>query len=110
MVPVWQSIAFYQGTGVLHVAGAADGWEPFVAQGGPYLPCLDPERSPGLAGRFRSFGTFGLALPPGQPGGAARELASTGRCVLLTNDAELAGVVVARDLRKTVSALRSAAR
>jgi hypothetical protein len=110
MVPVWQSIVFYQGVGALHVAGAADGWEPFVAQGGPYLTCFDPGRSPGLAGRFRSIGSFGLALPPGQPGEAARELASTGRCVLLTNDAELAGVVAARDLRKTVSALRSAAR
>ena len=110
MVPVWQSIAFYQGTGALHIAGAADGWEPVVSSGGPYLACFDPDASPGLAERFRSSGSFGLALPPGQPGEAARELASTGRCVLLTNDAELAGVVAARDLRKTVSALRSAAR
>jgi hypothetical protein len=110
MVPVWQSIAFYQGTGALHVAGSADGWEPVVSSGGPYLMCFDPEVSPGLAGRYGTSGGFGLALPPGQPGEAARELASTGRCVLLTNDAELAGVVAARDLRKTVSALRSAVR
>ncbi len=106
MVPVWQSITFYQGTGALHIAGAADGWEPFVAAGGPYLTCFDPEVSPGLAGRFRSSGSFGLALPPGQPGEAARDLASGGRCVLLTNDAELAGVVAARDLRKVVASLR----
>ncbi len=110
MVPVWQSIAFYQGMGALHVSGTADGWESVVSSGGPYLMCFDPEASPGLAGRYRSSGSFGLALPPGQPGAAVRELASTGRCVLLTNDAELAGVVAARDLRKTVSALRSAAR
>jgi len=110
MVPVWQSIAFYQGTGALHVAGSADGWEPVVSSGGRYLMCFDPEVSPGLAGRYGTSGGFGLALPPGQPGEAARALASTGRCVLLTNDAELAGVVAARDLRKTVSALRSAVR
>ncbi len=110
MVPVWQSIAFYQGTGALHLSGPADGWGPVVSSGGPYLACFDPEASPGLAERFRSSGSFGLALPPGQPGEAARELASTGRCALLTNDAELAGVVAARDLRKAVSTLRSAAR
>lgn len=110
MVPVWQSIAFYQGTGTLHVAGAADGWEPFVAADGPYLTCFDPEASPGLAGRFGSSGSFGLALHPGEPKEAAREIASTGRCVLLTNDAELSGRVAARDLRKSVSALRSATR
>ena len=110
MVPVWQSVAFYQGMGTLHVSGVADGWEPVVSSGGPYLVCFDPEMSPGLAGRFRFSDSFELALPPGQPGEAAKELASTGRCVLLTNDAELAGVVAARDLRKTVSALRSAAR
>ena len=110
MVPVWQSIAFYQGTGALHIAGTADGWEPVLSAGGPYLTCFDPDASPGLAERFRSSGSFGLALPPGEPGEAARELASTGRCVLLTHDADLVGVVAARDLRKTVSALRSATR
>lgn len=110
MVPVWQSIAFYQGMGALHIAGAADGWEPLVSSGGPYLACFDPEASPGLAGHFRSSGSFGLALPPGEPGEEARELAATGRCVLLTHNADLAGIVAARDLRKTVSALRSAAR
>jgi hypothetical protein len=109
MVPVWSSIAFYQGMGALHVAGAADGWEPVISSGGPYLACFDPEASPELAGRFRSSGSFGLALPPGQPGGTAKELVATGRCFLLTNDAELAGVVAARDLRKTVEALQSAA-
>jgi hypothetical protein len=110
MVPVWQSIAFYQGMGALHVSGAADGWEPVASSGGPYLVCFDPEASPGLAAHFRSSGNYGLALPPGQPGQAAKELASTGRCVLLTNGADLASAVAARDLRKTVSALRSAAR
>jgi hypothetical protein len=109
MMPVWSSVAFYQGIGALHVAGSADGWEPFVALGGPYLACFDPEKSPRLADRFRSFGSFGLALPPGEPGGAARKLASTGRCFLLTNDGELSGRVAARDLRKTVSALRGVA-
>lgn len=110
MMPVWSSVAFYQGAGALHLAGAADGWEPVVSSGGPYLTCFDPEASPALAGHFRSSGSFGLALPHGQPGESARKLASTGRCVLLTNDTELAGVVAARDLRKTVSALQSAAR
>jgi hypothetical protein len=43
MVPVWSSIAFYQGMGALHVAGAADGWEPVISSGGPYLACFDPE-------------------------------------------------------------------
>lgn len=110
MVPVWQSIAFYGGTGTLHVAGAADGWEPFVAQGGPYLPCFDPDGSPGLADLFRSSGSFGLALPPGRPGGAAKELAATGRCFLLANDGELSGRVAARDLRKVVASLRGVGR
>lgn len=109
MTPVWSSLAFYQGVGALHVAGEADGWEPFVASGGPYVTCFDPEKSPKLADRFRSSGTFGLALAPGEPGDAARELASTGRCFILTNDGELSGRVAARDLRKTVSALRGAA-
>lgn len=110
MMPVWASIAFYQGIGALHVAGAADGWEPFIASGGPYLTCFDPDGSPTLASRFRSSGSFGLALPPGEPGGTARALASTGRCFLLTNDGELSGRVPARDLRKTASALRGAAK
>jgi hypothetical protein len=110
MTPVWQSIAFYQGLGALHLAGPADGWEPFVAPGGPYLACFDPERSPKLADRFRSAGSFGLALPPGAAGSAARELAATGRCVLLTNDGELAGRVAARDLRRVVAALRGVGR
>lgn len=35
MMPIWASIAFYQGTGALHIAGAADGWEPLIARGGP---------------------------------------------------------------------------
>lgn len=106
MMPVWSSVAFYQGIGALHLAGAADGWEPVVSSGGPYLTCFDPDASPALAGHFRSSGSFGLALPPGQPGSAARELASTGRCFLLTNDAELASVVAVRDLRKVVASLR----
>jgi len=109
MVPLWSSVAFYQGMGVLHVAGAADAWGPFVTHGGPYLTCFDPEGSPKLADRFRSSGAYGLALPPDDPGGAARELASTGRCFVLTNDGELSGRVAARDLRKSVSALRAAA-
>ncbi len=109
MMPLWGSVAFYGGTGALHLAGTADGWEPFIASGGPYLTVFGPESSPGLANRFRSFGSFGLALPPGQPGGVARELASTGRCFLLTHDGELSGRVAARDLRKSASALRAAA-
>ena len=108
MMPLWGSIAFYGGTGALHLAGAADGWKPFVASGGPYLPVFDPEASPGLADRLRSFGSFGLALPPGQPDAIARELASTGRCFLLTHDNELSGRVAARDLRKAVASLRGA--
>jgi hypothetical protein len=108
MLPVWQSIRFYQGLGVLHLAGAADRWKPLIAAGGPYLPCFDPGRSPELAVRVRGArDAYGLALPPGPPGEAARELARTGRCVLLTNDAELASAVHARDLRKVVADLRS---
>jgi len=108
MLPVWQSIRFYQGLGVLHLAGAADRWKPLIAAGGPYLPCFDPGRSPELAVRVRGArDAYGLALPPGPPGEAARELARTGRCVLLTNDAELASAVHARDLRKVVTDLRS---
>lgn len=107
MMPVWSSVAFYQGMGALHVAGAADGWEPFVAAGGPYITCFDPEKSPSLANRFRSSGSFGLALPPGGPGTVAGELASTGRCFLLTNDGELSGRVAARDLRRVVARVAS---
>ena len=109
MTPIWQSIIFYQAIGALHVAGSADGWEPFVAAGGSYLTCFDPERSTGLARRFRSVGNFGLALPPSTRSGAASELVSTGRCFVLTNDRELYGRVAVRDLRKVVSTLRSTA-
>jgi hypothetical protein len=109
MQPVWQSIRFYQGTGVLHVAGAADGWMSLISVGGPYLPCFNPAESPELAAYARSTQCMhGLALPPGPVDQAAGELARTGRCVLVTNTAELAGTVAARDLRKAVNVLRSA--
>jgi hypothetical protein len=109
MLPVWQSIQFYQGLGVLHLAEVADGWKPMIATGGPYLPCFDPDQSPELAAYVRGTqDTYGLALPPGPPGEAAGELARTGRCAILTNNAELAGTVSARDLRKVVEALRGA--
>lgn len=109
MMPIWQSIAFYQGMGVLHLAGAADSWEPFASMGGQYLVCFDPQKSPKLTERFRSSGAFGLALPPGESSESYRELVETGRCILLTHDQELAGIIAARDLRKSVSALRGAA-
>lgn len=109
MQPVWGSIQFYQGLGVLHLAGAADGWKPMISESGPYLPCFDPDQSPELAAYVReSQNTYGLALPPGPPGDAAGELARTDRCAILTNDAELASTVSARDLRKVVATLRGA--
>lgn len=107
--PVWQSIHFYQGIGVLHLAGAADGWRQLVAVGGPYLPCFDPDQSPLLAAQVRGAALpYGLALPPAAASVAARTLARGERCALLTNDDELAGRVPARDLRKVASALRGA--
>lgn len=107
MTPVWASIAFYGGAGVLHIAGAADGWEPLVSRGGPYITCFDPDKPPKLVERFRSSGSFGLALPPGEPGSLAKELARNGRCAVLAHDSELSGRVAARDLRKEVASLGS---
>lgn len=106
MMPVWSSVAFYQGMGALHVAGPADGWEPFISSGGPYLTCFNPDESPALADRFRSSGPFGLALSPGKTSDMARDLAATGRCFILTNDGELSGRVAARDLREAITSLR----
>lgn len=106
MAPVWSSVAFYNGTGALHAAGKADGWEPFIVRGGPYIPCFDPDESSKIAERFRLSGAFGLALPPGGPSNVAKELAGNGRCAILTHDGELSGRVAARDLRKEVASLR----
>jgi hypothetical protein len=107
MTPVWSSVAFYGGTGALHLPGEADGWEAFVAGGGPYITCFDPDGSPKLARRFRESGAFGLALSPGEKSSAAKELAGTGRCAILTHDGELSGRVAARDLRKEVASFGS---
>lgn len=100
LAPLWGSVAFYRALGVLHLAGEADGWQAVVERGGPYVPCFDPDASPGLAaiavGRER--GLFGLALPPGPVSARARELASSDRCALVTHTRELAGAVASRDL------------
>jgi hypothetical protein len=107
--PVWQSIRFYQGLGVLHLAGAADGWLALIEEGGAYLPCFNPECAPALAAHARNAAgkLFGLALP-GPIGDDLRELAHSGRCALVTNERELAGVVPARDLPRVVGELCAA--
>ncbi|MCC6224201.1 MAG: hypothetical protein IT201_12015 [Thermoleophilia bacterium] len=100
LAPLWGSVAFYRALGVLHLAGAADGWAAVIERGGPYVPCFDPDASPGLAGLVagRERGLFGLALPPGPRSARARELAGSERCALVTHTRELAGVVASRDL------------
>lgn len=100
LAPLWGSVAFYRALGVLHLAGAADGWEEVIERGGPYVPCFDPDASPGLAAftAGRERGLFGLALPPGPVSARARALAASERCALVTHTRELAGAVASRDL------------
>jgi hypothetical protein len=107
MAPVWGTIRFYRALGLLHLHGPADGWESFVAAGGPYLCCFDPDAALGLANA--ASGLCAVAAPPGPTGPAARELASSGRCVLLTHDRELAGRVPGRDLAGVAAQLRAVA-
>lgn len=100
LAPLWGSVAFYRALGILHVAGPADGWREVIERGGPYVPCFDPDASPGLAALAagRERGLFGLALPPGPVSARARELAGGERCALVTHTRELAGAVASRDL------------
>ncbi len=100
LAPLWGSAAFYRALGVLHLAGAADGWQAVIERGGPYVPCFDPDASPGLAALVagRERGLFGLALPPGTVSARASELAASERCALVTHTGELAGAVPSREL------------
>ncbi len=104
--PLWGSVRFYNALGVLHVAGAADGWLPVVERGGPLVPCFDPDGAPALAGVSRSFG---LALPPGPPSARAGELAAGDGCVLVTHTRELAGAVASREIAGCAAELRAVA-
>jgi hypothetical protein len=108
MTSVWGTIRFYGALGVLHVGGR-DGWVDYVAAGGPYVCCFDPDRAPALDALVAdSRVAFALALPLGPPTSAAARLGRSGGCVLVTNDSELAGRVPARELRGAVEDLRAA--
>jgi hypothetical protein len=109
--PLWGTARFFGATAVLHVAGDADAWAPFVARGGPYVTCFEPDRSPALASHFAAgSGEFGLALAPGAtPADEARALAADARCRIVTNTRELSGQVRAGDLPAVVTTLRSLA-
>jgi hypothetical protein len=106
--PLLGSIRFFNALPVLHLPGAADGWEPVVAGGGPYVACFDPDASPALAALAERDGgpLFGVAVPPAGAGPAARRLAALERCALVTNDGELAGRVASRDLAAAAASLR----
>lgn len=108
LAPLWATIRFYGALGVLHLAGDADAWAPVLEREGPFLPCFDPEASPGLASLVAGR-SFGLALPPRPVTARARGLASSSRCVLLTHTRELAGVVPGRALASCGAELRGAA-
>jgi len=108
LAPLWATIRFYGALGVLHLAGGADTWAPVLEREGPFLPCFDPEASPGLASVVAGR-SFGLALPPRPVTARARELASSSRCVLLTHTRELAAVVPGRALASCGAELRGAA-
>jgi hypothetical protein len=105
--PLLGSIRFYNALAVLHLPGAADGWAPIVSRDGAYLPCFDPDAAPGLATLLErdTRRLFGIAVPPGEPGPAARHLAALGRCALITHDAELSGRVASRDLAAAATTL-----
>lgn len=105
--PLWGTIRFYRALGVLHLAGAADGWRTFVERGGAYVPCFDAALSPGLLGDVEANGRpFGLALPGLRLNTTARDLARSRRCVMLTSDGELAGRTSTRELPQLMVALR----
>jgi hypothetical protein len=108
VAPLWGTARFFSANAVLHLAGEADGWAPFVARGGPYVTCFEAERSPALASHFADgSGEFGLALTPGPaPGADAKALAATGRCRIVTNTRELSGQVRAGDLPEVVTTLQ----
>jgi hypothetical protein len=109
--PLLGSIRFYNALAVLHLSGAADGWAPIVSRDGGYLPCFDPDASPRLAELFEQDDRrlFGIAVPPGEPGPAARRLAAVDRCALITHDTELAGRVASRDLAAAAATLQGLA-
>jgi hypothetical protein len=111
LAPLLGSIRFFGALAALHLPGDADGWAAVIDHDGPYLPCFDPDASPALAARLEEAGDrlFGLTLPPGAASARARELASGGRCALVTTTAELAGVVGVADLSDCVGNLRAAA-
>jgi hypothetical protein len=109
--PLLGSIRFYNALAVLHLPGAADGWLPVVSRDSAYLTCFDPDASPSLAALFEQEDRrlFGIAVPPGEPGPAARRLAALDRCALITHDTELAGRVASRDLAAAAATLKGLA-
>jgi hypothetical protein len=72
------------------------------------VACFDPDASPALAALAEREGgaVFGLAVPPGGAGPAARRLAARDNCGLVTHDGELAGRVASRDLAAAAASLR----
>lgn len=108
MTPVWKTIRFYSGIGILHLADAADSWLPFIEKGGAFLPCFDPDLSPSLQKHVDDTGTqYGLALPLEPLSEAASKAAHSKNCVLLTTHDELAGSVPVRDLQKRLTHFRN---
>jgi hypothetical protein len=103
--PLWRSLQFFRSVGVLHVAGAADGWAEVLAGVGPFLPVFNASESPGCVAAVAAAGRpYGLALPVS---GGAPPLGALApdRCALLTHDRDLAGQVPIRDVADVVAAM-----
>ncbi len=103
--PLWRSLQFFRSVGVLHVAGAADGWAGALAGAGPFLPVFDALASPGVAAAVAAAGRpYGLALRASGDSAPLGPLAPD-RCALLTHDRDLAGQVPVREAADVVAAM-----
>jgi hypothetical protein len=51
-VPLWASLHFFRGVGVLQISGCGDGWATLADKRAPLLCCFDPAASPGLTAAY----------------------------------------------------------
>jgi hypothetical protein len=107
--PLWGSIGFFQATAVLKLSGAADDWSPVATAPGPFLPCFDSHRSPGMAAAMlSSTRAFGLGLEADGVPVEAVGLLHTGRCALVTHVEDLTGHIAVRDVQGAVGRMAAA--
>jgi len=106
---IWGTIRFYQAVPALHLPGRADGWLPVVEElGNIAVTCIDPELAPGLAAQVSSTGLYGAIIVPGKikPTPLLLQFLNSPGCLLLTNDADWAGRVPAREFGHTAGLLK----